>query len=103
MIRALDPNNPKDADRLHLIGQPITADVDYYQKKLTWANEGGVVSSTNSIPGFNSMSVFHDKFTEETFLGSPGLLQLSILPAIPINYYGLIGKSFRNLYEQPKK
>jgi len=46
--------------------------------------------------------VFHDKFTEDTFLGKEGLLELSIIPALPINYYGLIGKEFRNLYEQPK-
>ncbi len=47
------------------------------------------------------MSVFHDKFTEDTFLGAEGLLELSILPALPINYYGLIGKSIRNLYDKP--
>ena len=57
---------------------------------------------SNPVKGMNSMSVFHDKFTEDTFLGAPGLLQLTIIPAIPINYYGLIGKEIRNLYEQPK-
>jgi hypothetical protein len=97
-----DPSDPKyDASRLWLIGQPVTADPKYYKNDLTWAHEGGGVSSTNAVPGFNSMSVFHDKFTEETFLGAPGLLQLSIFPAIPINYYGLIGKSIRSLYEKP--
>jgi hypothetical protein len=54
-----------------------------------------------SIPGFNSMSVMHDKITEETFLGKPGLLQLSIVPSIPVNYYGLVGKTIRNIYENP--
>ncbi len=98
----IDPNDPKNAGRLYLIGQPITADPDYYEKKLTWANEGGAISAPNVIPGFNSMSVFHDKFTQETFLGKEGLLELSIIPAIPINYYGLIGKELRNLYEEPK-
>lgn len=69
----------------------------------SFAKEGGAVSNlANPVPGMNSMSVFHDKFTQYTFLGAPGLLQLSIVPAIPINYYGLIGKSIRNLYEQPK-
>ncbi len=100
------PTNPTDPDydasRLHLIGQPLSADPKYYKNSLTWANEGGFVSSANVIPGFNSMSIFHDKFTEETFLGESGLLQLSIIPAIPITYYALIGKSLRGLYEEPQ-
>jgi hypothetical protein len=102
-VIATDPNDPEyDPKRLKYIGQPITADADYYEKKLKWANEGGGVSSSNVIPGFNSMSVFHDKFTQETFLGKEGLLELSIVPAIPINYYGLVGKSIRGFYEEPK-
>jgi hypothetical protein len=102
-VIATDPNDPDyDPTRLWLIGQPITADHDYYKNKLTWQNEGGAISSANAIPGFNSMSVMHDKVTEETFLGNSGLLELSILPSIPINYYGLIGKSIRNTYEKPK-
>jgi hypothetical protein len=96
-----DPSDPKyDASRLYLIGQPLSADPKGY--KPGFFNEGGTISSPNVLPGFNSMSVFHDKFTEDTFLGKEGFLELSILPAIPINYYGLIGKELRNLYEEPK-
>jgi hypothetical protein len=96
-----DPNDPKyDASRLYLIGQPLGADQRGY--KPGFFNEGGGISTPNVIPGFNSMSVFHDKYTEDTFLGAPGLLQITILPSLPINYYGLIGKDIRNLYEQPK-
>ncbi|NBV07284.1 MAG: hypothetical protein EBS06_08660, partial [Proteobacteria bacterium] len=99
MANTIDLNDPKDANKLYLIGQPITAYPGY---DPGFAREGGTVSKiANPINGMNSMSVFHDKFTEDTFLGAPGLLQLSIIPAIPINYYGLIGKSIRNLYEQP--
>jgi hypothetical protein len=83
-----------------LIGQPITADPKGYKPGLF--EEGGTISAPNIIPGFNSMSVFHDKYTEDTFLGAPGLLQITIFPSLPINYYGLIGKEIRNLYEQPK-
>jgi len=98
-----DPSDPKyNPERLKYIGQPITVDQDYYNNQLKWANEGGGVSSTNVIPGFNSMSVMHDKWGENSIIGAPGMLQLSITPAIPINYYGLIGKSIRNLYEDPK-
>ena len=83
--------------RLYLIGQPLSADPDGY-KPPNGAYEGaGISNFANPINGMNSMSVFNDKFTEETFLGTPGLLQLSILPAIPINYYGLIGKSLLNM------
>lgn len=98
-----NPNDPDyDPDRVYLIGQAITADSEYYNKEMSWANEGGAISLTNNIPGFNSMSVFHDKFTEDTFLGALGLLQLSILPAIPINYYGLIGKNINNFIDNSK-
>ncbi|NCA27834.1 MAG: hypothetical protein EBS92_00980, partial [Proteobacteria bacterium] len=97
----IDPNNPKDAHRLYLIGQPITADPDGYEPGF-FNEDGSFVSPANAIPGMNSMSVFHDKFTEDTFLGKEGLLELSIIPAIPINYYGLIGKEMRNFYERPK-
>ena len=86
----------------YLVGQPLSADIN---KKIVICEtcEGSLMSKTaNPIPGMNSMSVFHDKFTEDTFLGAPGLLESSIIPAIPINYYGLIGKELRNLYEQPK-
>ena len=95
----IDPTNPEDANRLHLIGQPISANPRH---DPGFAGEGGTVSKiANPLKGMNSMSVFHDKFTEGTFLGAPGLLQLTIIPAIPINYYGLIGKELRSLYEQP--
>ncbi len=101
MANTIDPTDPKDADRLHLIGQPLSADLKGY--KPNGVQEGGGLSTVaNSIDGMNSMSVFHDKFTEDTLLGAPILLQLSIIPAIPINYYGLIGKELRSLYEQPK-
>jgi len=98
----IDPNDPKyDPNRLYLIGQPLSADPKGY--KPNGAQEGGTVSQiANPLNGMNSMSVFHDKFTEDTFLGLPILLQLSIVPAIAINYYGLLGKEIRNLYEQPK-
>jgi hypothetical protein len=96
----IDPKNPKDADRLWLIGQPLSADPKHI---ICGACEGSLMSKvTNPVRGMNAMSVFHDKFTEETFLGKPGLLELSIIPAIPITYYGLIGKSIKNLYDQPK-
>ncbi len=51
---------------------------------------------------WNELNVFHDKFTGQTFLGKEGLLELSIPPAMVINYYGLIGKELRKIYEQPK-
>jgi hypothetical protein len=98
-----DPNDPNyDASNLWLIGKPLSADIN---KKIAicGACEGSLMSKlANPIHGMNTMSVFHDKFTQETFLGKPGLLELSIIPAIPITYYGLIGKSIKNLYEQPK-
>ena len=85
-----------------MVGQPLSADPEGYVP-LTYAHEGATVSNlTNPVRGMNAMSVFHDKLTEDTFLGREGFLELSIIPAIPIIYYGLIGKSLRNLYEQPK-
>ena len=97
-----DPNDPDyKPNRIYLIGQPLSADPDGY-KPGRLNEDGAFVSPAKAIPGMNSMSVFHDKFTENTFLGKEGLLELSIIPAIPINYYGLIGKELRNLYEEPK-
>jgi hypothetical protein len=84
-------------DLAYLVGQPLKPYPGY--EGASWNQEGGAISLLNVIPGFNSMSVFHDKFTEDTFLGEEVLLELSIIPAIPINYYGLIGKELRNLYE----
>lgn len=72
-------------DLAYLVGQPLRPYPGYEGPE--WNQEGGAISSPNILPGFNSMSVFHDKFTEDTFLGKEGLLELSILPAIPINYY----------------
>ncbi len=97
-----DPNDKNyKPKRLWLIGQSLSADPKGY--KSEWQNEGGAISGANALNGMNAMSVFHDKFTQYTFLGTEGLLELSILPSIPITYYGLIGKSIRNLYEKPKK
>jgi hypothetical protein len=89
------------SERLKYIGQPLSADPNYIIPNDTY--EGAVISNfANPINGMNSMSVFHDKLTGEAFLGTEGLIELSIIPAIPISYYGLIGKSIRNLYEEPK-
>ncbi len=98
-----DPNDPDyNPHRLYLIGQPLSADPDGYKPPNGTYEGAGVSNFANSINGMNSMSVFHDKFTGETFLGKEGFLELSIIPAIPINYYGLIGRSIRNLYKEPK-
>ena len=96
-VIATDPSDKDyDATRLWLINQPLSADPTY---KPGGQNEGGTISAANGLNGMNSMSVFHDKFTQYTFLGTEGLLELTIPPAMIINYYGLIGKSIRNLYE----
>jgi hypothetical protein len=101
-VISTDPSDPEyNSSRLHFIGKPLSADPAY--KIPSNAHEGALVSNVaNPIYGMNSMSVMHDKITEETILGKPGLLQLSIIPSVPINYYGLIGKSIRNIYENPR-
>ena len=50
----------------------------------------------------SAVAIPHDKFADQGFFSKDGPLQLSIVPFIPIGYYSLIGKSFRNLYEEPK-
>ncbi|NCW13278.1 MAG: hypothetical protein EBV82_09015, partial [Chitinophagia bacterium] len=66
-------------------------------------SEGSIFSETfNKIPGFNSaVAIPHDKFGNEGFASHDGPLQLSIIPFIPIGYYGLLGKTIRNTYEEP--
>ena len=66
--------------------------------------EGSPFSNTvNSVPGMNSIvAIPHDKFGDKGFFSNDGPLQLSIIPFIPVGYYGLIGKSIRNAYEESK-
>jgi len=72
-----------------------------YDNILSWifsANEGSLISeTTNLIPGMNSMSVMHDKWSENKILKQPVIMQTTIPPATLINYYGLIGKSMKRI------
>ena len=73
-VIAADPSDKDyDATRLWLIRQPLSADPSY-KDQITWQKEGGTISAANGLNGMNAMSVFHDKFTQYTFLGNPGLI-----------------------------
>ncbi len=92
--------NTVEGNRASLAGQPLTSDLKYSPR---WDQEGGWLSlQANKAKGMNAMSVVHDKWGENKFIATPGILQISIIPAIPITYYRLVGKSIRNLYEDKK-
>ena len=75
-----------------------------FLNRLLSTSEGSYMSTTlNYIPGFNNMSIGHDKITDKGIMSKTGPLQLSIIPAIAINYYGLIGKTIKNTREQQKQ
>lgn len=81
---------------MYLVGQPLNAKPGYTPN---FVQEGGWISTHTNARGMNAMSVMHDKWGENPIIAKPGVLQFTIIPAIPITYYGLIGKSIRNLYE----
>lgn len=87
----------KYPEKAYLVGKPLSADPTY--NGPDWDQEGGGLSNVaNPLNGMNSMSVIHDKFAQEKLREAPELLQLSIIPIIPVSYYGLIGKEIRNFY-----
>ena len=53
----------------------------------------------NKIPGMNAMSIMHDKWTDKNVglnggkISNTPYLEMSILPAIPVTYLGLIGET----------
>jgi len=85
------------ADEDHPVGTEVdTSDLKWYS-----TNEGAPASNAlNKTPGLNSaVAVPHDKLTNSGIMSKSPLLEASIIPSIPIGYYGLIGKSIKNLYE----
>jgi hypothetical protein len=89
-------------EKAYLIGQPLSADPDY-EFRLLSSKEGSPFSNAvNFVPGLNSIvAIPHDKFGNKGFFSNNGPLQLSIIPFIPLGYYGLVGKSIRDFYEMP--
>lgn len=68
-----------------LVGQPV----DYLKmnpmQKIV--NEGGIISNAaNKVAGMNAMSIMHDPWGQNTMVGSFPALQISIIPAIAIEY-----------------
>ena len=46
-----------------------------------------VMQTVGKLPGFDSMSEFHDGWTRDvSWLGKGAMLQISIVPALSINY-----------------
>ena len=86
-------------ERAYLIGQPLSADPTH---EITRYSEGSAFSNAaNVVPGLNSvLAIPHDKFGNKGLASYHGPLQLSIIPFLPIGYYGIVGKSIRNIYEK---
>ncbi|NCA27831.1 MAG: hypothetical protein EBS92_00965 [Proteobacteria bacterium] len=103
-VIATDPNDPDyDPSRLHLIGKPLSADPSYVLEPSSTKEGSPFSNASNTVPGLNSiLAIPHDKFGQNPLINKAPILQLTIPPFIPIGYYGLIGKSIRNTYEQPK-
>ena len=75
-------NTTKDVTK---IGTPVDYSKMTPLQKIV--NEGGIISNTaNQAGGMNAMSVSHDGWGQNFIVGKAPVLQISIIPAIAVEY-----------------